>query len=476
MYSYVSGSGGSPAGPGRKPTVSMQPQLPYPQTGFRQVEQSYSGYGPQQMAGQMPLESRQRPSGGQQFATQWGQPQSSMEARQFEAQQQAYGQAPSRLESDPQYQQQTQYRSQPQQQGSTPVQRGQAGQSIPVQEHTGRTMGQQPSRQLPGLEYGQVPGQWGPYPQQVGAIGEAQVAPQFTQSSQMQPIPQSAPLQTGMPGQFGATPPFVSLPSVGQQFTPQAQQYSQYPQQTLQSPQQTQLSQYPQSLPQSQQAPLQSQGGFAQGQQQGFGPQGYATEQQRPGFRQQWPSHQAMSQQSLEAGVPALGPAVSTSVASPDVETGRQQYAAGGQQYGAAMLQQERQMAGQQSYAEGQSAGQMGGQQGAESVPALQGIPAIDVLETPDEIRVFVDAPGFDPDDVEVLCDDSTLTILAHRSVEETEEATWMQRERPTEIQRQLQLPARAIVDEAKATCEGGVCTITLPKSEEGRQKRIGFQ
>lgn len=112
----------------------------------------------------------------------------------------------------------------------------------------------------------------------------------------------------------------------------------------------------------------------------------------------------------------------------------------------------------------------------AAAMDTLRGIPSIDILETPDEIRVFADVPGYDPDAVEVLCDDSKLTLLARRDAEEEKDATWIQRERPTEIRRELQLPAHAVVDEAEATCENGICTITLPKSEEGRQKRIGFQ
>lgn len=129
---------------------------------------------------------------------------------------------------------------------------------------------------------------------------------------------------------------------------------------------------------------------------------------------------------------------------------------------------------------EATQSGEMGVQQGMQSqesaMAELRGIPSVDILETPDEIRVFADVPGYERDDVEVLCDDSTLTILARRDTEEEEDTTWIQRERATEIQREFQLPARALVDEAEAACENGVCTITLPKSEEGRQKRIGFQ
>lgn len=106
----------------------------------------------------------------------------------------------------------------------------------------------------------------------------------------------------------------------------------------------------------------------------------------------------------------------------------------------------------------------------------IPGIPAIDVVETPDEIRVYAEVPGFDPEEVEVLCDDHTLTLFAQRSTDVEDDAVWIQRERATKFERQLQLPARAVVDDAEATCENGLCTIALPKSEEGRQKRIGFQ
>lgn len=100
---------------------------------------------------------------------------------------------------------------------------------------------------------------------------------------------------------------------------------------------------------------------------------------------------------------------------------------------------------------------------------------SVDVAEDEDEVRVTADLPGFDKDDIDISVRDAQLTIRAKRE-EETEQtgqgdenATYHRRERSRrEVSRTLRLPADVDEEEASATYQNGVLTVTLPKVGTG--------
>jgi|GEM_PF-3185937 len=112
-----------------------------------------------------------------------------------------------------------------------------------------------------------------------------------------------------------------------------------------------------------------------------------------------------------------------------------------------------------------------------EAQPQAQ-VPPVDVLETPAELLVLVDMAGFDEDDIQLDIDNDVLRIAASRTLEIDDDETLLAQERPTRFERYLQLPIEANIEEARAKQDGGVCRITLPKSEsaQGNHHRIGFQ
>lgn len=143
--------------------------------------------------------------------------------------------------------------------------------------------------------------------------------------------------------------------------------------------------------------------------------------------------------------------------------------------------------AGQQGSTAAQQSDQTGpqvGGQGSMGQPMVQTTqpqarePAVDVLETPDELLVLVDLAGFDQDDIQLDVDNDVLRIAASRTLAIDEEETLLAQERLTRFERYLQLPVEANIEDASATHEDGVCRITLPKSEQARgsHHRIGFQ
>ncbi|MBP1988031.1 Hsp20/alpha crystallin family protein [Halolamina salifodinae] len=94
----------------------------------------------------------------------------------------------------------------------------------------------------------------------------------------------------------------------------------------------------------------------------------------------------------------------------------------------------------------------------------------VDVAEGDDEIVVTADVPGFDPEDIDVSVSDRQLQIAAEHT-EETEEQSeeevkYYRRERSRRsVSRTVSLPTDVKEEEADASYENGVLTVTLPKT-----------
>lgn len=102
---------------------------------------------------------------------------------------------------------------------------------------------------------------------------------------------------------------------------------------------------------------------------------------------------------------------------------------------------------------------------------------SVDVAEDDEEVTVTADLPGFDKDDIDISIRDAQLTIRAHRDEESeqtgeaSEDATYHRRERThREVSRSLRLPADINEEQANATYQNGVLTVTLPKTGAGAQ------
>lgn len=105
--------------------------------------------------------------------------------------------------------------------------------------------------------------------------------------------------------------------------------------------------------------------------------------------------------------------------------------------------------------------------------------PLVDIYDSADEITIVADLPGSGPDNVHLEASNKTLRITAERRSDAEEEAEGrrtVHRERLGRSERVIALPADVDVEEAEASFENGVCTVTLPKAETERQKRIGVQ
>jgi HSP20 family protein len=100
---------------------------------------------------------------------------------------------------------------------------------------------------------------------------------------------------------------------------------------------------------------------------------------------------------------------------------------------------------------------------------------ALDVAETEDDFVVKASLPGFNPDDLDITYAGRTLTIKGeYKTEEEKSDVKFHLRERRYgSFARSVTLPAPVNPDAIEARYEAGVLTLTLPKTEEIKPKRI---
>jgi len=102
-------------------------------------------------------------------------------------------------------------------------------------------------------------------------------------------------------------------------------------------------------------------------------------------------------------------------------------------------------------------------------------MPAIDVSETENETVVRAELPGMTQDDIELNLQENVLTLKGEKRQEKNEEGENFHRIERTygKFSRSFSIPAGVKSEDVKATFKDGVLTITLPKPEEIRPKKI---
>jgi HSP20 family protein len=102
-------------------------------------------------------------------------------------------------------------------------------------------------------------------------------------------------------------------------------------------------------------------------------------------------------------------------------------------------------------------------------------VPALDVFEDEDKITVQVELAGMKKEDFDISLQDDMLTISGERKSEsEKREGESFRSERSFgAFSRSITLPSPVKAEEVKATYEDGVLTVTLPKAEEAKPKKI---
>jgi len=100
--------------------------------------------------------------------------------------------------------------------------------------------------------------------------------------------------------------------------------------------------------------------------------------------------------------------------------------------------------------------------------------PAVDLVESTDALQATADLPGVKQEDLEIWVKDNILTIEGIREDLDTPKSTTERKERPVgTFHRSLKLSAPVDADKAKAFFSDGVLTLTLPKMEEAKPRKI---
>ena len=101
--------------------------------------------------------------------------------------------------------------------------------------------------------------------------------------------------------------------------------------------------------------------------------------------------------------------------------------------------------------------------------------PPVDIYENGDNLVLKAELPGINPDDVEVRVEDNTLYMKGERKFEkEVKEENYHRVERAYgTFARTFSLPNSIDSDKVAASYKDGVLTLTLPKKEEAKPKKI---
>jgi HSP20 family protein len=119
----------------------------------------------------------------------------------------------------------------------------------------------------------------------------------------------------------------------------------------------------------------------------------------------------------------------------------------------------------------------------SDMLPAVRGdqfgfTPAVDVYEDKDSITIETQLAGIDPEQVEISIENNVLSIKGKSEKRrEVDEKNYYRKEiRRGSFYRSIPLPTRVNGEAAKATSEGGVLKIVVPKAESIKPKTIKIE
>ncbi len=104
--------------------------------------------------------------------------------------------------------------------------------------------------------------------------------------------------------------------------------------------------------------------------------------------------------------------------------------------------------------------------------------PSLDLSETKDKVVVKVEAPGIDPQEMDISLTNGVLTIKGEkkREREETDQNYHLVERSYGAFSRAVRLPSEVQEESVKANYKDGVLTITMPKTERAKDRAIKIE
>jgi HSP20 family protein len=103
--------------------------------------------------------------------------------------------------------------------------------------------------------------------------------------------------------------------------------------------------------------------------------------------------------------------------------------------------------------------------------------PPLNVREDGETLKIEAEVPGVKIEDIEVSFDNGELTLKGEKKVDAPENAPLHRRERVYgSFSRTLTLPWEVKVDQVTAELKDGVLTVTLPKAEAAKPRKVAIK
>jgi HSP20 family protein len=106
---------------------------------------------------------------------------------------------------------------------------------------------------------------------------------------------------------------------------------------------------------------------------------------------------------------------------------------------------------------------------------AASWVPAVDVFEESDSIRITAEIPGVQPENIAISLEGNLLTLSGTKQQEAEEKTERVHRYERVygAFERAFTLPTSVEPKDIKARYDHGVLTVTLPKSEKAKPRQI---
>jgi HSP20 family protein len=102
-------------------------------------------------------------------------------------------------------------------------------------------------------------------------------------------------------------------------------------------------------------------------------------------------------------------------------------------------------------------------------------IPACDVFEDQDAVKIVAEVPGVRPEDVKISLENNLLTIRGEKRQQAEEKTERVHRYERSygSFERAFSLPTTVDPDKIAASYTNGILTVTIPKAERARPREI---
>lgn len=113
-----------------------------------------------------------------------------------------------------------------------------------------------------------------------------------------------------------------------------------------------------------------------------------------------------------------------------------------------------------------------------EAMSTSRWMPAVDIRETNEALVLSAELPGLTKEDVQITLENNVLTISGERKWEkDVKEESFHRIERSYgSFARSFTVPGNLRHDQVQANFENGVLSVTLPKAEEAKPRKIAIK